>query len=57
MTDLQKKDLVINKLRILVRDLQMQILDLKRELPVDLSTRKKQFKQVIHNEKINDESA
>jgi len=47
----QQKDLVIQELRIQNTELKTRILELTKELPTDLSTRKKQFEKDIHNDK------
>ena len=49
--ELRKKDLVIEQLTMENTDLKKQLLEAKKELPTDSSTRKKQIEEFIHNEK------
>lgn len=57
MTELQQKDLVIESLRDLVTELQLELAVLKRELPTDESTRREYYKRLFHKLEKNKEIA
>ena len=56
MTELEQKDLVIESLRDLVMELQIENAVLKRELPTDESTRREYYRRLFHRLKNNKEN-